>query len=163
MYKITSGIVFILLLSACSNYEAQNTGDQAIIPANTFLSITPVNLDSLIPNQESSIKLSVPSLGGNEVSGVYITANVFADSQSGRATINAHSMIIKSDTDMKKLTIKGHVVGDDGLVGIPLGCGMDNLNDCGLFEYRYSEGWEFSLIDNLDISNVTIMVKRSYL
>ncbi|MFK5894381.1 MAG: hypothetical protein QM504_14255 [Pseudomonadota bacterium] len=153
--------MFVLFISGCSSYEAQNIGDNAVMIESSILNVSLDSKTDLVPNQESIVKLHVSNINGTEVDGVYITAIVKANTDLGRAIVKSKSIGFNANGKVSNIPINGYVVDVDGMIGISLGCGKENINECGVLEYSYTNNWNFIIKETVDIGNITMMVKKS--
>jgi len=160
--KFTSLITlhFIFVVSGCNAYEPEKMEEGTLIPSNTIIIVEQDSNIHLIPNQETTIRLSVSEIENRKVSDVFITANLKVHMGLERAVISTNSITFKANGNSSTIPINGFVTDRDGAVGINIGCGKDNINDCGILNIKSSDSWKVITNKDLDIGNQTLMVKR---
>ena len=158
MYKLISVIMLLILLSACSKYEAETIPQGSTIDSGVII---PVRINSsvhLIPNQFSDITLQVPNILQRKVKDVEVKASVSIDSKSWRAVITPQSILFGQN---QSLDINAEVLASDGELGIPLDCDQQDFGRCGaLYLESGNEDWQLSLLQQLDLSNLSLLVNR---
>ena len=154
-------IVSFSLLTGCTDYTPQKTDNGTNIPAGTFIDTVLEKSIPLIPNQYTDIRLSVPSINGKNVSGVYLAATVTVDAILSRANMKLDSMTFESKKNNQTFPISGFISDSEGSAGVNVRCNRDNTEKCGLYILDKNDTYWKALIQKaVDISGVTIMVEK---
>ena len=154
-------IASFTLLTGCTDYIPQKTDKGTNIPAGTFIDTALEKSIPLIPNQYTDIRLSVPSINGKNVTGVYLAATVTVDAVLSRANMKLDSMTFESRKNNQTLPISGFISDSKGSAGVNVRCNRDNTEKCGLYILDKNDTYWKALIQKaVDISGVTIMVKK---
>jgi len=152
--------VFTVFVSGCNNYVSEKMDEGTVIPLNSILSVEQGSDVHLIPNQLSTIRLSVLEIENKDVSDVFITANLITNMKLKKALIRTKSITFKAEGNSSTLPIDGFVTDKDGVEGIHIGCGKENIIDCGTLNIEYKDSWKVIITSDLDIGNQTLMIKR---
>jgi len=163
--KISSTVRVALLsigLTACSDYQAHQLDDSAVIPANTILNVSLTNSPQLIPNQFPEVTLSVKRLVEMEVSGVDIVGTISVNTVTSRANFTAESIIFEANNIDQPLPFNGVILDSDNITGMQVRCIKGQVSRCGLYEFvNRQKEWSIETLETINLSGVTLMAKSS--
>ena len=158
---VTLIVASFITISGCTDYIPLKVSEGTVIPAGMAIGSDLEKGIQLIPNQYSDILLSVPSINGKKVSGIYITATVTVDLDLSRAKMELNSITFESKENKHTLPITGFISDSNGLSGIKVSCNTKNTDKCGLYILeRNINHWNANILNLVDISGVTMMVEK---
>jgi len=164
MNKLINIILIIMatvIMIGCSEYTAEKQPADTFIPNSSIISVELEDSHHLLPNQEAIVTLSVNKIGDLKISDTFISGIAVTDLDTQRASIKTISITFEANGKQQTIDIDGYIANSDGKLGIPIGCGNDDINKCGVLEFINTDGWSIATSGRIDISNIHIMVDRS--
>ena len=152
--------LLVSLLIGCTSYTQETFPDGTVIPSSSISIISLRKGVMLIPNQHTDLTFKVIKIGNTEVKDVSLRGLASVDPVTKRAFIKSYSLFIEAGDRNREIETPGFVVGEDSKTGISIHCDKENAKDCSVFIMNGGEQWSFVNTEMIDLSNVTMLVKK---